>query len=304
MKNLVAVCLTFLSFICATNTALAQSVETRELYEIQLNQKAYLRRPIQVFGVIELTDYYTGEFKKASKTHYSFLLRGSGRTDFFVYMKRGGKADELVTKFAGMPQYSKLDGVFIIQLNYVDEVAEVLDFTLGAKKPEKPKPAPKNPATTVTSEYDRFRDETTVAGIAHLIDCQDRANLPLHFDFGAIIKFSGKEVVSPDDITLTLRLLKYDIGSNPDFIFFVDGKRLLLGKGVSEAKVWNVEGIRMSETISSVKINLVAFKAIANANSVEAKVGELEFAQPYVDAAAVNRIIPVFREMLAKIHPK
>jgi hypothetical protein len=282
-----------------------QTTETKDFDEIRTNQKSIIGRPIQTFGVIELTDGYFAEFKKAQKTHYAFILRKypNELNSFFVYMKRGGKGDELQAKLLSMEKYAKLDGAFTIFVEYATEYsgvnAELLDFTLGAKKPEPPKPTPKNPSGTVTVSYDKFKDKTTITGVAHLLDCQDRSDTALlHADFGAAISFTGKKPTTTPTVELKFRLFNNDLGANPEFVFFADDKRLALGKGNSDTKQYRVISQIISVSVTTISIPLDSFKLIANSKKVEAKVGERELAPPFIELDAIQKILPVFREML------
>jgi hypothetical protein len=206
-----------------------------------------------------------------------------------------------------LPKFGKLPGAFTIFLKkgyrsgYV--YAELLDFTLGAKEPEPPRPAPKNPPGSVEISYDRFKDETTMTGNAHLGPCQDKSESePLHLDFGALIKFASKDLKTVTSITLKVRLLdmpRFRFGSNPDFVFFTDEKRLPLGTGNLESKSYRVYRITMSESIATLPISLDSFKQIANSKKVEAKVGEVEFAP-----SDIQGILPVFQEMLRRMDLK
>src|SRR6266446_8337472 len=156
------------------------------------------------------------------------------------------------------------------------------DFT-GVSK-DIPLP-PQVEASNLESSYDKFKDVTTVSigmSLHHaFIPPKVRADGSLKdyladVDLYAAYSYSGQQPVKPISFTLMLKSTASGplFGINPSLIFLADGKRMRLGN-MQERTVYHERGI-VDEFVSA-DIPGEVFAVLANANSVEAQIGQIEF---------------------------
>lgn len=158
--------------------------------------------------------------------------------------------------------------------------------------------------TPVSSSYDKFKDQTTVAGTVHLFNC-DTEVISMHTDMIAGYRFSGTALSTiPDNIILIFRNFtvstsdKRTMKNGDEWIFLLDGKERL---SVGNVSVKN-SGIKLMgrpnnfiQQSASASMSYKDFKKLASAKSIELQIGNLEYSAPKNEF--LQNSLPLFKEL-------
>jgi hypothetical protein len=154
---------------------------------------------------------------------------------------------------------------------------------------------------TIKTEYDKFKDETSITGTVHLADCGEFVGIPGHADFIVSILLNGQNRKAIKSITLSAKWPDR-FGSTPEFIFFIDDKRLALGRGTSEFSTVRALGRNWSEGVATIGISISNLQQIAVANKIEAKIGDVLYDLPNTKPERIQVLIPLMKEVLTTLN--
>jgi hypothetical protein len=154
----------------------------------------------------------------------------------------------------------------------------------------KPLPLPVRPDASqptragLQSSYDKFKDSTIVSIVSPIHDLNPANRIRnsklegyiAYVDLLAAFSYEGQQPRKPSSIDLAFKVMASSplFGSNPTFIVIADNKRFRLGN-MSQA-ITRVS-LRSIEEFTSISVPLSTFSEIADANSVEVQIGNIDF---------------------------